>query len=165
VIRVDPKDGRAFTSRGVAYDAKGDHDQPIDDYSEAIRLNPKDAMAFNNRGRAYEKKGDHGRAITDYSEAIRLNPNFAIAFYSRGRAYDAKGDHDQAIDDYSEAIRLRTPWRSTTAATPTTPRATLPHDFLISHSSQRDKGWRKLFGSVLAISATPTHNKCCHPIV
>ena len=95
-----------FNNRGVAYEAKGDHERAIADCSEAIRLNPTDAMAFVNRGGAYENKGDHERAIADDSEAIRLNPTDAMAFYNRGGAYYAKGEHERAIADYSEAIRL-----------------------------------------------------------
>src|SRR5882672_9868077 len=58
-----------YFNRGVEYDAKGDLDRGIADYTEAIRLDPKYPKAYYNRGVAYEAKGDHDRAIADYSEA------------------------------------------------------------------------------------------------
>jgi tetratricopeptide (TPR) repeat protein len=44
--------GPAFTGRGNAYFAKGNHERAKADYDEAIRLDPKHAAAFNNRGNA-----------------------------------------------------------------------------------------------------------------
>ena len=100
-IRNLPK---AYSSRGLAYDHKGDLGHADPDYNEAIRLDPKYAQAYFNRGNAYYQKGDDDRAIADYSEAIRLDPKYAYAYNNRGTAYDCKGDDDRAISDYNEAI-------------------------------------------------------------
>ena len=43
VIRLIPKDERAYNNRGMAYAFKGECDKAIVDLTEAIRLNPKDA--------------------------------------------------------------------------------------------------------------------------
>ena len=66
--------GFAFYKRGNAYNEKGDYEQAIQDYDQAIRLNPGHATAFSNRGVAYANKKDYDRAIQDYDQAIRLNP-------------------------------------------------------------------------------------------
>jgi lipoprotein NlpI len=96
----------AFYNRGNAWQAKGNIDRAIADYTEAIRLNPRLREAFNNRGNAWKAKGDLDRAIADYTEAIRLNPQSKEAFNDRGSAWQSKGDLDRAVADYSEAIRL-----------------------------------------------------------
>jgi hypothetical protein len=44
-------------NRGVDGDEKGDLDDAIAEYSEAIGLNPKLAEAYCNRGNAYGQKG------------------------------------------------------------------------------------------------------------
>jgi lipoprotein NlpI len=93
-------------NRGVVYDAAGDHDGAIADFSEAITLDPEYALAFFTRGNAYGRKGDLDRAIADYGEAIRLDPKAFKAFTNRGNKYLEKGELDQAIADFSEAIRL-----------------------------------------------------------
>jgi tetratricopeptide (TPR) repeat protein len=93
--------------RGLAYGRKGDYDNAIADFDEAIRLKPNDAEAILGRGFAYEKKGDYDNAIKDFSKAIELEPNDAEAFNNRGFAYRKKGEHDKAIADFDEAIRLK----------------------------------------------------------
>ena len=85
-FELDPKSGLALRARGVAYANKGDNDQAIADFNEAIRLDPKSSLAFRNRGDTYRNKGDNNRAIADYNEAVKLDPNNALAFCRRGRA-------------------------------------------------------------------------------
>jgi tetratricopeptide (TPR) repeat protein len=96
----------AYSSRGIAYLAKGDNDRAIADYDQAIRLDPKLRSAYYNRGTAYQAKGDNDRAIADYDQAIRLDPKRANAYNARGNSYLAKGGHDHAIADFDTAIRL-----------------------------------------------------------
>src|SRR5262245_24420676 len=96
-----------FNSRGLAYRAKGDFDQAVADFDEAIRLEPKGAAAFlNNRGLARHSMNDYDGAIAGFDEVIRLAPNYALAYYNRANAYRVKGDNDRAISDYTDTIRL-----------------------------------------------------------
>jgi len=101
-----PPNAQFYFNRGVANLNKGDHDQAIANFTQAIQLNPKFAQAYYDRGRTYMKKGDSDRAIADYTKAIQLNPKYAVAYNSRGLAYDRKGDADRAIADYNQAIQL-----------------------------------------------------------
>jgi lipoprotein NlpI len=97
----------AYTYRGNAYNAKGDHDRAIADYTEAIRLDPKDALvAYNNRGNAYLAKGELDRAIADFDEAIRLDPSNAGTYFSRGRANLYAGALPKALADFDRASAL-----------------------------------------------------------
>ena len=68
-----------YLDRGNSHSEKGQHDQAIQDYTEAIRLKPDFADAYYNRGLNYYKKGQYDRAIQDYSEGIRLKPDYAAA--------------------------------------------------------------------------------------
>jgi len=67
---------RAFSNRGNAYLAAGDHDRAIGDYNDAIRLDRRLAAAYIGRGIAYQARKDYDRAIADYDEAIRLDPKY-----------------------------------------------------------------------------------------
>ena len=96
----------AFSNRALAYKKKGQWDNAINDYDEAIRLKPDFAEALSNRGNVYRKKGLIERAIEDYDKAIGLNPDDARVFAERGLAYEKKGEHSQALRDYRMAFKL-----------------------------------------------------------
>jgi tetratricopeptide (TPR) repeat protein len=96
----------ASFSSGDAARNRGNYDQAIIDYNEAVRLDPRYAPAYNSRGLAYYKKGDYDRTIADYNQALTHDPNFADAYANRGAAYLAERNYDRAIADCTEAIRL-----------------------------------------------------------
>ncbi len=97
---------QAYTSRGNAYQEKGEVDRAIADFEKVIALNPKDAAAYNNRGVVYGMKGEVDRAIADFDKVIALNPKDAKAYNNRGFAYIKKGDKDQAIADFRKALEI-----------------------------------------------------------
>lgn len=96
----------AYNNRGIVYNAKGNFEKAISDYSRAIELKPEYANAYNNRGVAYYAKGNLDRAISDYNKAIELNPKHVNAYSNRGLAYKAKGNYKQTISDYTIAMAL-----------------------------------------------------------
>ena len=106
IIGRDGKAAWAYTNRGNAYAAKGDHDRAIADYTKAIEIRPKDGSAYLLRGRVRQDRGDYDRAIADYGKAIEFNPKGDAAYDDRGGAHQSKGDFDRAIADFSEVIRL-----------------------------------------------------------
>jgi tetratricopeptide (TPR) repeat protein len=95
----------------LAHHHKGEYDNAIADYTEAMCLDPKYALAYRSRGLAHFKKGEYDNAIADYTEAIRLDPKDAQAYCCRGLAHAEKGEHDKAIADYTEANRLDPKYR------------------------------------------------------
>jgi lipoprotein NlpI len=97
--------GVAFYNRGNAYVQKGDHDQAIADFDEALKLEPKNASILNNRGNARSDKGESDAAMTDFEAAIKINPRYAAAYFNRANALAAKGETDRALKDYDAAIR------------------------------------------------------------
>ena len=92
--------------------AKGEYDQAIKDYSEAIKLKPDDAFAWYERGKAYAYKGDYDQAIKDYSKAIELKPDQAGAWNNRGMTHEKLGNEAKAKADFLKAEELETKAKS-----------------------------------------------------
>ena len=85
---------------GASLYKKGQIDEAIHQYEEAIRLKPNYPGAHNDLGNALDEKGQ-----TD--EAIRLKPDYAEAHYNLGAVLDRKGQLDEAIRQFQEAVRLK----------------------------------------------------------
>ncbi|GBU21202.1 hypothetical protein R80B4_01091 [Fibrobacteres bacterium R8-0-B4] len=123
-IRLNPDNAMAYYDRGGTYKNKGDFDNAIANYTEAIaRLGPGDlniALAHFCRGNAYKEKDEIKNARADYEEAIRLDPKCeeakkalkAIARNDglskeehclRAGAYLKNGDVESAVADYLKA--------------------------------------------------------------
>ncbi|ADG68183.1 TPR repeat-containing protein [Planctopirus limnophila DSM 3776] len=66
-------DSRAETyfARGYTWEAKGDLDQAMADYNEAIRLNPRNIHAYYSRGASHFVQG-HSKALTDCDKLLEL---------------------------------------------------------------------------------------------
>jgi lipoprotein NlpI len=92
--------------RGNAYQQKGDTDNAIADYSQAISNDPKLSEPYNNRGKIYADKRDYDNAIADFSLAISTGQKNVLAYFNRGIAYCNKRDYARAIDDLSIAISM-----------------------------------------------------------
>jgi tetratricopeptide (TPR) repeat protein len=110
IIDSGSLDGRqmaiALNNRGTAYWTKGNRDQALTNYSDAIKANPNFAIAYSNRGLVKYEKGDFDAAITDFNEAIKLNPTNDDHFLRRGDTWKAKGDNEKAFADLEQAIKL-----------------------------------------------------------
>ena len=96
----------AHKSLGDALDKKGQADEAIGHFQEAIRLKPGYADVHNNLGNTLLKKGQADEAIAHFQEAIRLKPGYANAYNNFGNALLRKGQPGEAIRQYQEAIRL-----------------------------------------------------------
>ena len=115
---MHPNYAEAFRGRAIAYQSKGDYQEAIKNFTNAIHFNPDDVFVYCERGLVYDDKGDYESAIKDYSKVIALNPDDPNAYYLRGDSYRYKGDYEKAIKDYSEMIerspnfypRLLQPW-------------------------------------------------------
>ena len=78
--------------RGDVYLARGDRDNAIADYTQAIATDPKLVSAYINRGVAYLGKSSWDPAIADFTTVISLDPKtHVMAYLNRGLALQSKG--------------------------------------------------------------------------
>ena len=100
-----PDFAAAFFYLGFLKSARGQVEEAVVDYGEAIRLRPEFPEAYGNRGVAKFALGQYGAALFDYDEAIRLMPGWRGPYYYRGLAKGELGQHGSALIDFDEAIQ------------------------------------------------------------
>ncbi len=71
-IRITPYDPDAYYKRGISYQALGDTQGSIGDFTEVIKLNSSHASAYYSRGLAHIELGNKKRAVQDLREAAKL---------------------------------------------------------------------------------------------
>jgi tetratricopeptide (TPR) repeat protein len=96
----------AHQNRALALEKKGQLDDAIAEWTNAISSDPKQSNGYYNRANVWAQKKNYSSAIADYNRAIEIDPKWLRYFIMRGNAYGSKNDHDSAIADYSEAIRI-----------------------------------------------------------
>lgn len=97
---------KAFVLRGGAYEAKGQTEQAVLDYGEAIHLDPDHFDAHIQRGFLLLDSGRIDGAFADFDRATQLDSGSFHAFGFRGLAHAALGRDEEAIADYDRAFQL-----------------------------------------------------------
>jgi tetratricopeptide (TPR) repeat protein len=85
-IQLNPRDAKAYRSRGLLQARKEAYDAAISDFNNALSLNPKDATSYAFRAIIWQRKNNSERAIADFHRAIELDPANAGLY----RAYREK---------------------------------------------------------------------------
>jgi tetratricopeptide (TPR) repeat protein/V8-like Glu-specific endopeptidase len=108
-IALDPKNSKAYNSRGILKNVKlNDVQGALSDYNQSIILDPKNSKAYNNRGNLKNVKlNDVQGALSDYNQSIILDPKFSLAYNNRGiLKQDKLNDLQGALSDYNQSIIL-----------------------------------------------------------
>lgn len=81
------KDTELFFIQGNTAYKKGNLEEAIKFYSEAIEKTPEFADAYNNRGTVKQELNDLEGAILDFERAVSLDNEFVLAKYNLAEAY------------------------------------------------------------------------------
>jgi Flp pilus assembly protein TadD len=89
----------------MALSSKGNLDEAIAEFRDAIRINPNDASAHHFLGIALSKKAEVDQllyydAMLEFREAIRLKPDYAFPHFGLGNALAARKLLDDAVAEY-----------------------------------------------------------------
>ena len=107
-IRTAPETGAAYRLaaeayrwRGELFDAMGDREKAIPDYSRAMALGES---SRERRAQAYLRLGNFAQAKADLDVLLRLSPRSGLFQTWRGDAHAGLGEHALAIQDFDSAL-------------------------------------------------------------
>eukprot|EP01080_Neovahlkampfia_damariscottae_P011033 gene11033-3739_t len=114
VIKQDPNDGKAFSTRGRALKQIGQYQMAIDDFiiSNSLEEIPSNFMLM---GICYDKLNKKTEAIDSYSKFIDSgvalkndHHNLVFVYCNRALNYYQKYQYEQALSDYTNALKYAT---------------------------------------------------------
>jgi len=91
---------------GIEYRKRGQLDEAIQEYQQALQLKPDYAEAYNNLGWIYKLQGRLDEAIQAFQAAIRIDYEYLRALVNLGWAFAEKGLYDRAMNVLEAALAV-----------------------------------------------------------
>jgi lipoprotein NlpI len=102
----------AHLDRGVAYQAMGDSDLALDDYSASLVLQPNNAEALSARAHIYLAAGKFEETASDLDALIALRPMLLEAYTLRVPVDAKLNKFSQSVADAKKVLALQPPGSS-----------------------------------------------------
>ena len=61
---MNPENAKAYGARGLAYSRKGNHNQAVADFTEAVRLDPNLAWGYCGRGIEFAQRRNSTKPLS-----------------------------------------------------------------------------------------------------
>ena len=106
LIENHPRVSILYNILGITLQKKGDFNESILNFNQAINIQPNFDIAHNNLGNVLKDIGKFKEAIISYQQALKLNPNYAEAYSNLGNALSELGKFKEAIAYYQQALKL-----------------------------------------------------------
>lgn len=107
--KATPEEAKSLRSKGFELQAKGEFDQAIKYYQQAILANSNYPDPHNDLGIIYEQKNWPDRAKEEYLIALKIDPNYVKAYSNLALLYEQEGDIDKAIYYWQKRVELGDP--------------------------------------------------------
>lgn len=101
----------SYFYRAVAYQALGEFNNALLDYTKAIQLNPRMTDAYYNRAyinltRKDIQNPDLQKTVEDLNKALELDPKFIDALYAMAAAQKKLGNYHTALEYLEKLIQI-----------------------------------------------------------
>ena len=102
----NPKDGRTFFHRAIAYAQNGEPQKALPDLTAALELGQPKSQVLTMRASVEESMRDYDRALKDCNTAILDNPQDLQAYQVRVLVHTRLHQFDSAVEDSTCALGL-----------------------------------------------------------
>ena len=102
-----PKKAVKEYERGVDAERKGNHDEAIARYEEALKIAPDYYPAHNNLGSIYLSKSDFPSAEAQFQAAVRLDQNDGQAYFNLGNVFMLTGRYAESESALEMGLKRR----------------------------------------------------------
>ena len=83
---------------------KGNYEEAIQNFTDAIETNPLFPIAYHNRSICYKNLGQYAEAERDLQKAIELNDNIASFYFTMAKLNEKLGMERKALSNYRKAL-------------------------------------------------------------
>jgi tetratricopeptide (TPR) repeat protein len=105
-LAIDSTQSAVHLWLAKAYEAQGEKDEAIEEYSIHIDLKPLVKGPYTVLGSLLEEKGEYDKMVHLYQFGIKNDPRFAEAYYYLGNTYRQLGRPLEAIAQFQNAIEI-----------------------------------------------------------
>lgn len=105
----NPSHSSIYWDKGLIFDALGQHEKGIENYTNAISLETDkfdQAILYRNRSLCHRHLLQYGKALQDVNKTIVLDPENKEAYRNRAVLFEYKKQYADAIKDLDKAIDL-----------------------------------------------------------
>ncbi|PGG97861.1 hypothetical protein GX51_07103 [Blastomyces parvus] len=95
-----------FKTQGNASFSKGEYQEAVDFYAQAINIDPSNPVFYMNKATAYYRLGKYAQAAEDAASATQLDPQYIKAWVRRADSEMKLDKAKKAYDSYRIAIGL-----------------------------------------------------------
>ena len=104
-VALRPEASAPYTVLATALQGKGQIDEAIERFQQALDIDPKFVWAHDNLGSALRDRGRVEEAVAHFRKALDIEPQDAVAHNNLGIYLLTNGNLDEAICQFKESLR------------------------------------------------------------
>ena len=97
---------QAHFRQGLMFQARGQHQQAIEEFNKVLLMDPGHIKALNAIGVSFDNAGHHEKAVRHYQAALNLNPQLDYIHNNLGYSYFLQSNYTAAVESFQRAIDI-----------------------------------------------------------
>ncbi|MGM0589483.1 MAG: tetratricopeptide repeat protein [Bacteroidota bacterium] len=105
-LDTQPGNPDLLNELGILYQLKGDHEQAVATFQEALQQGDRDHRLHYNMANSYYQTGLMEQAMHYYLNAIDIKPDHVPSLNNLADIYEVAGEHEKAIELYEHIAEI-----------------------------------------------------------